>query len=81
MNEGDEYAIFVRVLGNNKNNKFYNQNYVQIKINRKDDYLVIQNMSIEPETGVLCGDYVDVIVSVRNLGNTDENVIISLNSP
>lgn len=79
LKEDNEYAIFARVIGEDKDrHKFYNQKYNEIRFNRKDHNIVIQNMEISPENGLLCGDYADVFVNVENTGRTDEDIVIIL---
>ncbi len=81
LNEDDEYAVLVRVIGEDKDNhKYYNQAYKEIGFNRKQHSVVIENMELSPENGVLCGDYVDVIVSAKNIGETNEDIMIILSS-
>ncbi|VVB77786.1 Uncharacterised protein [uncultured archaeon] len=81
LKEEDEYAIYARAIAKDDGNKYYNQDYNQIIFERKNYDVVIESMQLNPEDGILCGDYVDATIGLRNQGTVDENIRISLDSP
>jgi hypothetical protein len=83
IEDENDYAIFVRVEGEGEdNNDYYNEDYVEIDVEREKNKIVIKDIQAFPNS-LLCGDYLNVNVKVANLGSDDqEDVIISIeNSP
>ncbi|MDP2925467.1 MAG: hypothetical protein Q8N99_03790 [Nanoarchaeota archaeon] len=82
LNEGHEYAIFTRAIGEDKDNqKYYNQNYIELDLERRDHHIIIKNIEIIPENDILCGDNIDVRLELFNLGSNDENTYLKIENP
>lgn len=67
--DNKDYAVYVYVEDENSN---CNSNFVEIKIQREKDDVVIENIDVSPKIASP-GDSVDVNVKVRNLGSNDQD--------
>jgi len=76
LNEDNEYALLFRAIGDGNKSRYYNQNYVEINIDRKDYDVIFNNIEISQESGLVCGDYVDLNVDLINLGTSDKSVYL-----
>jgi len=79
LKENDDFYIFAKVIGKGKKNSYYNEKYVKIKITRKADDIVIENIEVNPKE-VLCGDNIQVSVKVKNYGSKSNNAYITAES-
>ncbi len=75
IDDGNRFAIYVRV--NDEDENFCNENYVEIDIERKENEVILESFGISPEGEILCGDYVDLSLRLKNQGKEDEDMYIS----
>lgn len=72
IEEGNEHAIFVVA----DEGDYCNEDYVEIGINREKENIIIKDIRTGGE--VVCGDFADVEVEVRNIGRKDQDVVIKV---
>jgi len=78
IKDSNDYVIITRAIGRDQdNNEYYNQNYTNLRIERRDNEVVIKDFKLSPEEGI-CGDLIYATVEVQNIGKTNEDVIIKL---
>lgn len=75
LDENNDYSVFVYVESGDN----CNQDYKEIKINRKEDEIIIDRFDLT-EGIYSCGDYLNSRVSVSNLGNKNQDVYIKISS-
>jgi len=79
LNEDNEYYIFVRVVGEGSDLDYYNEEYNEVKIDRKKEDVIIKRVDVSEMMGnLVCGDYFNVDVKVKNLGSDDTDVVIKV---
>lgn len=81
VNETNEYAVLVRAIAeSNDHTKYYNENYREISLNRKDHEVIINNFNVFPERDLVCGDTIKADIDVKNIGENDEFVLINIDN-
>ncbi|MHA1748674.1 MAG: tandem-95 repeat protein, partial [Promethearchaeota archaeon] len=78
LDASHKYAIFVKVL--EEDERYCNENYKKINIEREKHDVVIEEIKIEPKTAV-CGDYIHIKTKIKNLGTKDEDVYVIIKNP
>ncbi|MBU3923771.1 MAG: hypothetical protein KJ592_02545 [Nanoarchaeota archaeon] len=86
IDANNDYVIYARVI--DKNGLYCNEGYTKIKVDRKEDDVVIKKVELDPiryrsngasGEDVSCGDSVSVRVDVKNFGsNNQEGLFVVL---
>ena len=78
--ESNEFYIFVKVdAEDNDNIIYYNEYYRSLDIIREDNNVIIEDIKIQQQSEeLICGDSFDLTFNVKNIGTTDENVIVKV---
>ena len=81
LDEGNKYAIFVKVDAENEdtNEDYYNEEYVRIDLERDADDVIIQKFILSREE-VVCGDSLEAEIKIINMGSDKQDIIIKLES-
>ncbi len=79
IKENNEYYIFAKVNGKNKKDLYYNEEYLKIKIIRKENDVKIDNIEIEPKD-ILCGDDILMKIKARNYGSKRQEAYLKVES-
>lgn len=74
LDESHEYVIFVKA-SESKDESYCNEQYVLINIERAEHNIIIENFEITPST-LVCGDYFNIDVNLKNKGTSDEDVYL-----
>lgn len=73
--ERNNYAIFVVA----DEGDYCGEDYVKININREKEKIIIKEINLE--SGLVCGDYADLGIKVKNIGTRDQDVTLSVGNP
>ena len=72
VDEEKDYAVFVKII--DEDEKYCNENYVKINIEREKYKVIIQNVKINSE--IACGDYLNAEIKVKNIGSKDDDIYL-----
>jgi hypothetical protein len=72
LDEGDRYVLYVKAEDGN----LCTEKFVDIDIERPDDYVIISNFQLLPPQ-VSCGGILEAKIKVQNLGSDDQDIVIS----
>lgn len=76
--EHRNYALFVEVVSDNKD-KFCNENYTTIRLERELNNVIIQSMDIKQQE-VICKDNATIDLVLKNIGSRNQDIKIKLES-
>lgn len=79
LKESNEFYVFVKVEGEGKKTKYYNEKYVKVKITRKTDDIIASSIEINPKE-LLCGDSVQINAGAKNFGSSPQEAFIKIES-
>ncbi|MBI2663301.1 putative S-layer protein [Candidatus Woesearchaeota archaeon] len=76
LDEDHEYVLFVKAYEDGDEDENCNEDSIEIDIEKEDDDVIVDNVLVNPNT-VSCGETVEVVFDVENIGARDQNDIIA----